>query len=147
MVESDTPIPESEYEGLLPEDEEPLLPADESQEPLSADEKVDLAAIPGLMKASDLLPKTDPVEAPDDVVPPTPEEADLMSLPLAERERRKLQAMTPEQRMRYGQAQIEIESHPTVQAFAAEEDRIRASKEQMSKAYIDAMKKKAKEKT
>ena len=105
-----------------------------------------LAEVPGLMRASDLLPEVAPVEAPDDAVPPTPEEADLMNLPLAERERIKLQRMTPEQRMRYGAAQAEINAMPVVQAFAAEEDRIKASKEAMSAAFIAAYRKK-KEKT
>jgi hypothetical protein len=80
-----------------------------------------------------------------DEVPPEPEDA--VPVPLAERERRKLAAMTPEQRVRYDEATGEIMSHPAVAAFAAEEDRARAAKKANQEAFLAAYRKKLKEKS
>ena len=96
------------------------------------------------MRASDLLPPE--TEADDDEIPPTPEEADMQSLPLAEREALKLQRMTPQQRARYDAAQAEIMSNPAVAAFASEEERIVQSKAEMSAAFVAAYRKRMKDK-
>jgi hypothetical protein len=103
--------------------------------------------LPPLMRASDLLPQGEPVEDDGAEAPPTPEEAVLLDMTLAERETHKMAQMTPERRAAYDKATSEIMSHPAVAAFAAEEDRIRASKEATSKAFIEAYRKRQKEKS
>jgi hypothetical protein len=132
-------VPESEFDGF----EEP----DMSKEPLSNEEKVEPEALPALMRASDLLPQGEPVEDDGTETPPTPEEAVLLDMPLAERETHKLAQMTPERRRAYEIATGQIMSHPAVAAFAEEEDRVRAAKEATSKAFIEAYRKRQKEKS
>lgn len=112
----------------------------------SADEwvapEVEDAPLPTLTTAAALLPPEE--EADDDEIPPTPEEADLQSLPLAERERRKLAAMSPEQKARYDSAQAQIMSHPAVAAFAQEEERRVTAKAEIQAAFVKAWKEKQK---
>jgi hypothetical protein len=139
-----------ESQGDGPEFVDPFDTGRDGEGDVGEVEVVDVSeekSLPPLMRASDLLPKAEPVEDDGDEVPPTPEEAELQSLPLAQREQLKLSRMTPEQRARYDAAQAEIMSMPAVSAFAAEEDRVRASKEATSKAFIEAYRKKQKEKT
>jgi hypothetical protein len=87
-----------------------------------------------------------PLSEDEDEIPPTPEEAELRDLPLAERERIKLERMTPEQKARYDGASAEIMSHPAVAAFRTEEDRRFAAKQATQAAFLAAYRKKMKEK-
>jgi hypothetical protein len=83
----------------------------------------------------------------EEEIPPAPgEKGDLAVAPLAVREAAKLAAMTPEQKARYDTATTEIMAHPAVAAFAAEEERGKAAKEETRKAFLAAYKKKQKEK-
>jgi hypothetical protein len=114
----------SEYDDLLPDEDAPVDPLEppvevQAEPPVLADE--------------------------GDEVPPEP--GDALLVPLAERERRKLAAMTPAQRERYDAAQAEIMAHPAVAAFAAEEDRAREAKKLNQEAFLAAYRKKQKEKS
>jgi hypothetical protein len=122
----------SEYDDLLPDEDVEVVDVSEEKE------------LPPLMRASDLLPPE--VEDDGEEMPPEPEEAAMQSLPLAQREARKLASMTPEQRARYDAAQAEIMAMPAVAAFAKEEERARAAKDEVSAAFLAAYKKKAQSK-
>jgi hypothetical protein len=126
----------NQYDEFLPEDENPSDAA-------SSEEAKPEVPLPPLMRASDLLPPE--VDASDDEIPPTPQEAELQSLPLRLREQRKLAAMTPEQRERYDAAQAEIMANPAVAAFAEEEERRKVAKAAVSEAFVAAYRKKMKE--
>ena len=80
----------------------------------------------------------------DDEIPPEPDDA--QPVPLAERERRKLAAMSPEQKERYDTATAELMAMPAVKAFAEEEERARAAKKLNQEAFLAAYRKKQKEK-
>jgi len=112
----------SEYDDLLPEEDAPVDPLEppvevQAEAPVLADE--------------------------GDEVPPEPEDA--TPVPLAERERRKLAAMSPEQRVRYDDATGQIMGHPAVASFAQEEDRARTAKKATQEAFLAAYRKKQKE--
>ena len=79
-------------------------------------------------------------------IPPTPEEADERELPLAERERRKLARMTPEQKARYDTATKELMSHPAVARFAASEAHHAEKMEHYRSEFLKEIAKKKKEK-
>jgi len=114
---------ESDYEGLLPDEDAPVDPVEPPVE---------------VQAEAPVLPDE------GDEVPPEPDEA--LPVPLAERERRKLDAMTPEQRVRYDDATGQIMSIPAVAAFAQEEERAKAAKEETKAAFLAAYRKKQKEK-
>jgi hypothetical protein len=133
----------SESQGSEPEFVDPFDSERDGESDGGEVEAVEPPALPPLMRASDLLP---PEEEDDGAeVPPTPEEADLQSLPLAQREARKLAAMSPEQRERYDKATAELMAMPVVKAFSDEEDRARAAKKNMQEAFLAAYRKKQKE--
>jgi hypothetical protein len=77
----------------------------------------------------------------EEEVPPEPELAEIV--PLAERERRKLAAMTPEQKERYDAASAEIMSHPAVIAFSETEELHRKHTANFKAAFLASRKKKA----
>jgi hypothetical protein len=81
-------------------------------------------------------------------IPPAPgEDGDLAVASLAIREEAKLMGMSDEQRERYDAAQADIMAHPAVAAFAQEEERAKAAKEETRAAFLAAYRKKQKEKS
>jgi hypothetical protein len=123
---------ESDYEGLLPEE------AGSSEPPDAKAEEPSLSVEP---------PADSQELTVSEELPPTPEEAKLWDMPLAERETHKLAQMTPERAAAYAKATGQILSHPAVAAFKEEEDRAREAKKLNQEAFLTAYRKKQKEKS
>lgn len=80
-------------------------------------------------------------------IPPEPgAPGDLAVAPLAVREAANLAGMSPEQKARYDAANADIMANPAVAAFAQEEERAKAAKEETRAAFLAAYRKKQKEK-